>query len=61
MRAACVLLEERVLHPEELRRGGGQTNVCACVPKTCAQLGLNCGPAPDNCGNQIDCGTCRVN
>jgi hypothetical protein len=30
-----------------------------CVPKTCAQLGINCGPAGDGCGNLIpSCGTC---
>ncbi len=26
--------------------------------KTCAQLGLNCGPAGDGCGGTLDCGTC---
>ena len=30
----------------------------ACVPKTCLQQGLACGPAGDGCGNQIACGTC---
>jgi hypothetical protein len=38
--------------------GGGQPNICgkaACTPKTCQQLGFNCGLAGDGCGNQIDC------
>ena len=29
-----------------------------CAPKTCAQLGLLCGPASDGCGNIIQCGVC---
>jgi hypothetical protein len=29
-----------------------------CVPQTCGQLGYDCGPASDGCGNQIDCGPC---
>ena len=40
-------------------------NVCgmpACTPKTCAQLGYNCGQAGDGCGNLIagGCGTCTA-
>ena len=33
--------------------GGAQ-----CVKKTCADLGYNCGPASDGCGNLLQCGTC---
>jgi hypothetical protein len=29
-----------------------------CTPKTCSQLGVECGAAGDGCGNAIDCGTC---
>ncbi|MBI5481261.1 MAG: hypothetical protein HY906_20550 [Deltaproteobacteria bacterium] len=29
-----------------------------CTPKTCAQLGANCGFIGDGCGNAIDCGPC---
>jgi len=29
-----------------------------CVKKTCAELGINCGPAADGCGGLVDCGTC---
>jgi hypothetical protein len=30
----------------------------ACVPKTCASLGVNCGVQSDGCGNALNCGTC---
>jgi hypothetical protein len=50
--------------------GAGGFNVCggnsvvaeggsACVPQTCAQLGFDCGPADDGCGNQLNCGSCQ--
>jgi hypothetical protein len=45
---------------------GGQPGVCAmldaagCTPKTCADLGLGCGPAGDGCGNEIQCGPCAA-
>lgn len=29
-----------------------------CTPRNCQQLGINCGPAGDGCGNIIQCGTC---
>jgi hypothetical protein len=29
-----------------------------CVPRTCAQQNLGCGPAGDGCGNVIQCGMC---
>jgi hypothetical protein len=41
--------------------GGPPGNVCGsapCVPTTCAALGDNCGLAPDNCGNTLNCGAC---
>jgi hypothetical protein len=44
--------------------GGGVDGRCGypdagtCIPKTCAQLGENCGTDGDGCGNPIDCGTC---
>src|SRR5262245_1508485 len=37
--------------------GFGQT-FQACVPKTCAELGFECGPQGDGCGNLISCGDC---
>jgi hypothetical protein len=30
----------------------------ACVPTTCAALGLNCDSVADRCGGTLDCGTC---
>jgi hypothetical protein len=33
--------------------GGG-----VCIPKTCTDLGANCGMQSDGCGNLMDCGTC---
>ncbi len=46
--------------------GGGTPNVCgspdagACVPRTCTQQNIGCGPAGDGCGNLIagGCGNC---
>ena len=32
----------------------------ACVPKTCAGLGIACGPAEDGCGTKLSCGSCSV-
>lgn len=29
-----------------------------CVPKSCADLGVNCGMNNDGCGGQLDCGSC---
>jgi hypothetical protein len=47
--------------------GGGQASVCGqndgggpCVPKTCAGLGYDCGPAGDGCGGALSCGTCTA-
>jgi hypothetical protein len=44
---------------------GGMTTVLPdggmgvpCTPKTCNDLGFNCGPAGDGCGHLIQCGTC---
>ncbi len=31
---------------------------CQCKPKTCAELGQQCGPANDGCGHTLDCGGC---
>ncbi|MGA3119707.1 MAG: hypothetical protein ABSF69_02960 [Polyangiaceae bacterium] len=44
--------------------GGGTPGVCgapdagACVPETCVQQHISCGPAGDGCGNLLQCGTC---
>ncbi|APR86701.1 Tryptophan synthase alpha chain [Minicystis rosea] len=35
-------------------------DVPVCTPKTCAELGANCGLAGDGCGGAISCGTCTA-
>jgi hypothetical protein len=46
--------------------GGGKPNVCgapdagACTPKTCAELGAECGKTADGCGGLVDCGACEA-
>ncbi len=45
--------------------GGGVPNQCgtngggSCTPKTCQQLGFQCGPAGDGCGGLLQCGSCQ--
>lgn len=31
-----------------------------CIPKTCTELGVACGPAADGCGKNINCGVCTA-
>lgn len=33
-------------------------DIPVCTPKTCGDLGLECGPTGDGCGNVIQCGDC---
>ena len=46
--------------------GGGVPGQCGmpdggtCVPVSCAEQGIECGPAGDGCGNLVDCGTCTL-
>jgi hypothetical protein len=49
--------------------GAGGPNVCGtgtssdagkCTPKTCADLGANCGAVSDGCGGLLQCGTCAT-
>jgi hypothetical protein len=46
--------------------GGGVASQCgypdatACVPSTCAKLGVMCGPAGDGCGGLLQCGSCAA-
>ena len=37
---------------------GPGIDAAACVPRTCAQAGAECGSIPDGCGSKTDCGTC---
>jgi hypothetical protein len=42
--------------------GAGVPSQCgiggSCTPKTCAQLGADCGQVPDGCGNLLTCPDC---
>ncbi|HMR77277.1 MAG TPA: hypothetical protein PKD61_19340, partial [Polyangiaceae bacterium] len=33
---------------------------CACTPKTCSELGLECGSGNDGCGGTVTCPTCAT-
>jgi hypothetical protein len=51
--------------PPQTCGGGGVPGQCGapdggnCVPETCAQQNISCGPAGDGCGNEIpSCGVC---
>jgi hypothetical protein len=52
--------------PGQTCGGGGTPGVCGegdanlCVPLTCAEQGIECGPAGDGCGNLIQCGECEA-
>ncbi len=35
-----------------------QDGQCVCVPKTCADLGAQCGSVSDGCGGMLECGSC---
>ncbi|MFO0572498.1 MAG: hypothetical protein U1A78_00725 [Polyangia bacterium] len=35
-----------------------KADIPMCTPKTCAQLGYNCGMQGDGCGGVINCGSC---
>ncbi|MFN8677562.1 MAG: hypothetical protein U0Z70_14400 [Thermomicrobiales bacterium] len=35
-----------------------RAGTCTCVPKTCASLGVACGPVADGCGRTLACGIC---
>lgn len=37
---------------------GTSTPPTACQPRTCAASFVQCGVAPDGCGQQVDCGAC---
>jgi len=38
----------------------GATEAGSCMPLTCQQLKINCGPAGDGCGGLLDCGMCTA-
>jgi hypothetical protein len=35
-------------------------SIPSCAPKTCVELGVNCGPAGDGCGGTLQCGSCPM-
>jgi len=39
----------------------GCSNADDCQPKTCADLGTQCGAVDDGCGGELDCGACAGN
>ena len=40
--------------------GGINLDASSCVPKTCADLGVDCGQQSDGCGSILDCGSCTA-
>jgi hypothetical protein len=43
--------------------GGGGPSMCgtsldACVPESCMQQNISCGPTGDGCGGLLECGNC---
>jgi len=36
----------------------GPTDASICVPQTCNDQNIQCGPAGDGCGSELMCGTC---
>jgi hypothetical protein len=36
----------------------GEVDAAPCVPETCAEQNISCGPAADGCGDVLDCGSC---
>lgn len=41
--------------PSPFRREG---DACVCAPRTCMDLGFECGSPDDGCGRPLDCGSC---
>lgn len=48
------------LPPDASFDGAGEPDgaVPSCTPKTCGQLGAECGSVPDGCGGKVSCGGC---
>ena len=44
--------------PSKCGASGGADGGGSCQPKTCADFGVDCGPAGDGCGGLLDCGSC---
>lgn len=35
-------------------------DACVCTPRTCAEVGYECGAPDDGCGGALDCGSCMA-
>jgi hypothetical protein len=46
-------------NPTTTVQGDGGAHKPKCTPKTCTQLGKNCGPVADGCGGVVQCGACK--
>ncbi len=46
---------DAAVHSDSAQDADGSGN---CSPRTCAQLGTQCGVAADGCGGKVDCGGC---
>lgn len=55
VRLACGVVECGACTGPSERCVDGQ---CTCIPKTCKDVGAQCGAAADGCGGQIFCGEC---
>lgn len=44
--------------PDPEDTGDPDTDTQSCQPKTCAELGKDCGVVDDGCGGSLTCGTC---
>lgn len=54
--AGCSYAHSDTTCPTGCDAATGRCN--SCTPKTCAQLGANCGQVSDGCGGTLNCGTC---
>lgn len=53
-------LEAWITRGHQLRHGFLKYDASTCVPKTCSELGAQCGPIDDGCGTRLECGGCQA-
>jgi hypothetical protein len=58
--AAPMTAQEKALEFLLFNLGSCVPSPAACVPQSCAQQGIECGPAGDGCGSVIQCGDCTA-
>jgi hypothetical protein len=56
--AEAISIDEDGSTQEPDEYGDASTGPTACVPRTCAAAGANCGPIADGCGGLLECGKC---